>query len=478
MKHHVTKAEDKVPVGKKIAYGTGMAAQRLQAGGITQMANPIFNDVLGIDPRIISLMMGFSRVFDAITDPLIGHLTDNTRSRFGRRRPWILLASFLSGISFAAIWLFPRGMSEGFYIGWFLVASMIFYLCLSLFTVPYLAMGMELTPDYHERTSVMAYRAAMSKAGGFFISSLYIFVGLQCFNDMAHGMRYAGIGLAVVIILFSLVPAIFAREHPNFIVSTKTRKINKVGILESSKRTLRHKPFLILIAVTTVMLVGLTMVVQLGYYVIVYYVFDGVKTTETGMLLSFHQYSALIGSLAGIPILTYFSKHFGKRKTLLGAISLALVGTLLKWVCYSPTFPYLTLIPPFVMSFSLVGVWTLVHAMIPDIIDMDELETNERREGMFSAINSWTVKMATSVAIVTTGFILNLSGFDSSLGSVQPEGTVTIIRICYTLIPAVVLLAGFILMYYYPLTEDRAYEIRAELELKRKQERSAFSEGS
>lgn len=469
MPDHITKPEDKLSAATKVGYGTGMAAERLQMGGLNQMANPIFNDVLGIDPKLIGMALGITRVFDAITDPIMGYITDNTRTQFGRRRPWIALSSILCAVTFASIWMFPRGMSDTFYVFWFIITSVVFFTCLSVFSVPYLALGMEMTPDYHERTSVMAYRTAMAKLGGFMVSSLYLLTSLDIYDDMAEGMRYTGIGIGVLILLFTLSPVLFSKEHIRFFKGKHCARIKpKHGLMHSAKCTLRHGPFLILIGVTVVMLLGLTMVLQLGYYVTVYHVFDGSRTSETGIVLTLAGYSGQIGGLLGIPVMAYVSKRFGKRNTLLCAIAFSLIGTLLKWHCYTPNNPYLTLIPNFSMAFTLAAVWTLIHSMIPEIVDLDELETFERREGMFSAIYSWSVKMGMSLALIISGFILSSSGFEAQFGPDQLESAIFRMRIYYTLIPFAALTVGFVLMCFYPLTEKRSYAIRAQLEQRRK----------
>lgn len=462
--HHITKAEDKVSKGSKIGYGAGMASERLQATSLNQMANPIFHDILGIDPRIVGSCLGISRVIDAITDPIIGYLSDNTRSKFGRRRPWIALSAILCAITFIGVWVFPSGMSQNFYILWLILSTILFYISLSIFSVPYGALGMELSPDYHERTSVMAYKSAMAKMGGFLTSSIFLIVTLDWFDDMAQGMRYTSIGLGLMIIIFSLCPVFFSREHPSLTQRLKEDNQPRITLTKSLRHTLANGPFLLLIGVTVVMLFGLTMVSNLGYYITVYYMFDGARETATGLILTSCGYSAQLGGLSGIPVMAFIAKRIGKRKTLLWAIVIALASDLLKWVCFNPTYPWLSLIPAFVSAFALVSVWTLMQAMLPDVVDLDDLRTNQRREGMYSAIYSWTRKVGMSLSLIISGFILNSSGLDPALGADQADGTITKIRIYYTLVPAIAMIGGFVLMYFYPITEDKAYSIRAQLD--------------
>lgn len=432
------------------------------------MANPIFNDILGIDPRVISSVLGASKFLDALTDPIFGYLSDITRSKYGRRRPWIAVSAVLCSVSFASIWLFPRGMGESFYIGWFIATTLLSLLCLNTFSTPYSALGMELTPDYHERTSVMAYKAIMAKCGGFLVSSLYLIVNDDMFDDIAEGMRYTGIGLGIMIAIFTLITTFTAKEHPDLVANQKKQIRPKASFLQSLRKTLSNKPFLIIIATSLIMLAGMTLVLQFGYYIITYHVFHGVKGGSTGLILTLAGYSGQAGGLSSIPLIPSISKRFGKRKTLLAALCIAFFGTLIKLVCFTPENPYLVMVPGFTLAFAFGAIWTLLHSMVPDVIDLDELKNNERREGMFNAAQSGLVKTGVAIAAISSGFLLNFTGFDTNLGPEQATNTLLQLRIYDALIPAAVILIAFILMYFYPLTEERSYKIRTELEQRRK----------
>lgn len=443
-----------------------MFSYNIQVNSISQMANPVFNDCLGVDPRWIGLILGGSRVWDAVTDPLMGNITDNTRSRWGRRAPWIALSAILCAVPFSAIWLFPRGMSDVFYLTWFLVAALLFYVGSTVFSVPYLALGMELTPDYHERTSVIAYRTIIAQFGGVVVSSMFWLTSLPRWADRAEGMRYVGIGAGLLILIVTLIPAFTAREHPS--LRDIQKKQDKVHLITSIKETVRHKPFLLLIGITVFGLLGLQMVNALGYYVGVYYVFQGDKGPASGRALAMMGYGYQIGTVIAIPILTWISKKIGKKKTMQGALILGILGTFSKWFCFNPDHPQLIVIPALIMSAGMAGVWTLINAMIPDVVDVDELQTGQRREGMFSAIYGWSFKLGIALALILAGFVLNGTGFDASLGKDQTDQTILLMRILFIAIPATGIGIGYILMSMYSLTEERSYEVRKELEVRRK----------
>lgn len=462
--HHKTKPEDRVPFSRKVGYGCGMTAQAMMLQPLTQMASLVFNVCLGVNPVFIGWVMGGSRLWDAITDPVMGSVTDKTRSRWGRRRPWIALGGLFCALTFPAVWLMPRGMSESFYVSWFVVSVLLFYLAFTMFSVPYIALGMELSPDYHERTSVVAFRSIIAQAGGLVVASLYWFNSLPMFDDFADGMKVSGIVIGVAVLVLTLVAAITSREHPSLL----KRQVNKpsVSLMTSVRETISHKPFLMIIAITVLLLIGTLMVNHLGAYISIYYVFGGDKGPAFGKMMTCVLWISKIGTLSSIPLLTMLSKRVGKRNALLAAISLALVGTLLKWFCYTPAHPYLQLVPALLVSSAFAGIWALVNAMIPDVVDLDELQTGERREGMFSAVYGWTYKLGVALALVVSGYVLNLSGFDVDLPQ-QTERSIFLMRLCFTVVPSAAIVLAFVVTWIYPVSEQRSYEIRQKLEQQR-----------
>ena len=466
--NHVTAAEDRVPFFRKVGYGTGMLGYALMIQTYMQFYNPIFNDTLGLSPVLIGWVIAISRLWDAVTDPLMGSLTDNTRSRWGRRRPWIALGALLCAVSFVAIWWFPQGQSQNFYFGWLLVSSLVFYVAFTIFSVPYIALGMELSPDYHERGSVMSIRTVLQQGGFFIVASLYWLTSLDCYADRAEGMRWNSLWVAAVIFAVIAIPAVFSREHPSVRAVTPMEK-KKIPLWRSVKETLSCWPFLNLSLITIVSLLGLMMVGSLGYYVTIYHLFDGDKGEASGRLLTIVNYTIPISTIIAVPLLQKLSTRIGKRSTMVVAFSIALVGTLLKWPCYTPANPWLSIIPSILLGFGSAAAYVFVNAMIPEAVDADELKTGERREGMFSAVYSWMFKIGAAIALLLAGYVLTGTGFDAALESAQPEATIFWMRVCFTAIPAVALAASIGLALTYPITEKKAYEIRRELEALRKE---------
>lgn len=466
--HHVTAADDRVPFWRKASYGTGMLGYALLIQVFMQFYNPVFNDVLGLSPVLIGWVIFIARIWDAVTDPLMGSISDNTVSRWGRRRPWIALGAVVCAISFVAIWWFPRGQSDTFYFGWLLCTSLAFYLAFTIYSVPYIALGMELSPDYHERTSVMTMRTVIEQFGFFIVSSLYVLISLETFTDRAEGMRYNSLWVAAIIVVVILCPAFFAREHPSLAslngrVGQTAVQRKKIPLWLSIKETLSCWPFLNLGLITVISYFGVITVSSLNYYVMTYHLFDGSKGVDAGKLLTITGYCIPISTMVALPLMNLLSRRVGKRHALMVAFALTIVGAILRWPLYTPENPYLAIIPTILFGVGTAGAYLFINAMIPEAVDASELQSGERREGMFSAVYGWTYKLGAALAILLSGYVLKWTGFDTALQGNQSPDTIFWLRFSFSWIAAAAMFLTTLLVMTYPITEKKAYELRRQL---------------
>ena len=304
------------------------------------------------------------------------------------------------------------------------------------------------------------------QAGFFIISSLYWLTSLSCFSDRAEGMKWNSLWVGALIVAVILIPAFFAHEQRMPAASTPQAQ-KKIPLWRSMKETLSCRPFLLLSLITIVSLLGLMMVGSLGYYVTIYHLFGGDKGEASGGLMTVVNYTIPVSTVIAVPLLQRLSVRLGKRKTMILAFAVALLGTLLKWPCYTPANPYLSIIPSILLGVGSAAAYVFVNAMIPEAVDADELRTGERREGMFSAVYSWMFKIGAAFALLMAGYVLSGTGFDAALEGSQAADTIFWMRVCFTGIPAVALAATIVLAYLYPITEEKAYDIRQQLEARR-----------
>ena len=480
VKHFETKPEDRISLIHKIIYGLGAFVNNLLAAAIGGMVI-VLNLGLGMNPALVGLLGALPRLTDAITDPLMGYISDNTRSRWGRRRPYIFVGAIAAGVIFMLLWQLPLGKSESYYFWYFLIGSIIFYLGYTVFATPWVALGYELTPDYHERTRLMGVQNFMGQLAYVVAPWFLLIMQAEMFDGMVDGASYLAVAIGVLVIGVGILPAIFLRErfsHPEPTPEqVAEREAGKTTLWEAVKKnlvdfangfimTLKVGPFLKLCAATFLVFNGFMLISSFQFYVIIYYVFGG--NTELGA--EYAGWSGTIGAVSTfivIGIVTWMSSHFGKRKAFFIAIGVSIVGYGMKWFCYNPEIPWLLLVPAPLMAFGLGGLFTLMGSMIADVCDYDEVQSYERREGMFGSIFWWVVKLGMALALAGGGFLLNATGFDVALDGNQTERTIFLMRFFDVVVPIATSVLAMWAVATFPITEERAHEIRDELEQRR-----------
>ena len=470
--HRRTAPEDRIPFPQKVAYGLGAFVNNLLAGAIGGMTI-VLNLGLGMNPALVGLLGALPRLTDALTDPLMGYITDHTRSRWGRRRPWIFAGAIGAGLLFILLWQLPRGQSEGFYFVYFLVGSLLFYLGYTIFATPWVALGYELTPDYHERTRLMGVQNFIGQLA-YVVTPWFLWVMQYepLFEDLVAGAAGLSVAIGVFTIAVGVLPAIFLRERFKEVAAAEAEE-GASGFRHSMARffqgflaTLKFRPFLKLCAATFLVFNGFILVASFQAYVIIYYVFSGDQSLGA-------QYAGWSGTLAAvstfvvITFVTWLGTRIGKRQTFFVCIGVSILGYGMKWVCYDPAHPMLLLLPTPFIAFGLGCLFTVMPSMIADVCDLDELETHERREGMFGSIFWWVVKLGMALALAGGGVLLNATGFDVALEGAQTARTIFLMRLFDVIVPMVSSALAIWAIATHTLTEEKAYEVRRQLEERR-----------
>jgi GPH family glycoside/pentoside/hexuronide:cation symporter len=466
--HHVTAPEDRISLRQKSAYATGMFVNNLQAAALPAMV-VILNLGLGMNPVLVGLIAAIPRIFDALSDPMVGYISDNTRTRWGRRRPFILVGAILAGLVFALMWQLPDGRSESFYFWVFLGASIIFFLAYTLYATPFVAFGYEMTADYHERTRLHAFANTVGQLVWLGVPWFYaIMANENLFRDTVQGARTLAIAVGVAVAALGIVPAIFCRERKAPAVaegSVQGVLANTVEFLKGIVITFKCKPFLKICGATFLVFNGFQLGFSFSLYVMIYYLFGG-SDSRAGELNGWFGMLTAGFTLLVIPFTAWLATRLGKRRTFFLTISISLAGYALKWIGYNPDHPYWLLFAAPFVAFGTGSLFTLMGSMIADVCDYDELETGQRREGVFGAIYWWMVKIGMSLAGLLTGIMLTVSGFDVALET-QPEKTLFLLRVFDVGVPLLTSALAIAIMLTYPISEQRAYEIREELEKRR-----------
>ncbi len=464
--HYKTAAEDRISLKQKSAYAIGMLVNNLQAAALPAMV-VILNLGLGMDPLLVGLLGAIPRIFDAVSDPMLGYISDNTRTRWGRRRPFIFTGALAAGLIFALMWQLPPGHSQMFYFWIFLAASILFFLAYTVYATPFVAFGYEMTPDYHERTRLHAFANTVGQLAWLGVPWFYALMASELFKDTVHGARVLAIWVGVIVAVLGIVPAIFCRERKTTAPKAAEGFLKNMSqFLKGIGTTFKCSPFVKLCGATFLVFNGFQLGMSFSLYVMIYYVFNGSDSDAGKLMGSFGTLTAIF-TLCVIPLTGWIATHFGKRRTFMLTISLSIVGYALKWVGYNPDHPYWLLFASPLVAFGTGSLFTLMGSMISDVCDYDELQTHQRREGVFGAIYWWMVKVGMALAGLLTGVLLKASGFDVALEAGQAERTLFLLRVFDVGIPIITSIIALGIIATYSITEEKAHEIRGELERRR-----------
>jgi GPH family glycoside/pentoside/hexuronide:cation symporter len=420
----ISNPDDRIKFSQLAAYGSGgiIPIALFNIAGI--LVGLMGNISLGLSAFWLGLILIIPRLWDAVSDPIIGHLSDNARTRWGRRRPFILIGGILVAVFFVLMWWIPKGdmvrvwfPSEAgyhaFQLVYILFTLLLFFTACTIFEIPHGALGMEMTSDYHERTRLFSAKSfvgnlfAMSTPWLFALASLEIFKGPG--GNEADGMRYVSIIIAAILIPLSFWWFYSLRE-PGF---KRAAQQKKTPFWKDMKHTASNKNFIMLTLTIFTLAMGFNFVSLLGSYIPIFYIFGGDKVAGAYLLGINGTIWAITGLLAVFP-LNWISPKLGKRNTLILAIVLMCVAQLSKIVCYNPSYPYLIVIPTVLLSAGMLIFFTLGSSMVGDICDEDDLKTGYRTEGSFYSIFWWFIKMGTALASFVAGALIVFTMFDQT----------------------------------------------------------------
>lgn len=508
------KVSHKVPVGQKAAFGAGHFILNVLPGTLGVFIQFFLLTAWGVDPFWAGLLGGLPRIFDSITDPIMGFITDNTKSKYGRRRPYIFFGAIISGILFFLMWQLDDNASETYIFWHVMVLQLLFLIGNTMFATPLVGLGYEMTPDYNERTRLMAFSNTMGQIAWMIVPWLYVIIpDPETFDTKTEGVRTMALIVGAMTVVFGILPSLFCkgidveitnREEINF----KSLASNLKKLFEGIVLISKNKPFMKLCGATFLVFNGFQLVAAFGVFIIVFYMYNGSYEFAGTWPAWFNTINAIITAFIVIPIISKMATKIGKRNAFLVSTFLSIVGYVLKWwgfdvelneqfnstdlgksltsglgsifeflnpyldnigmswftIDVSNGVPWLIFLPIPLFAFGMGGLFTLMMSMTADVCDLDELENGmPRKEGTFGAIYWLMVKIGQSIALVLGGVILSIVGFDPD-STIQTVETMNNLRIADIIVPAGTAALAFIVMWKYDLDEDRVREIGRALE--------------
>ena len=391
----------------------GWAIGRVAEFGLVStfgQAMNIFAVGFGLNPVVLGWCMMLPRVVDGIVDPIMGHWSDDLHSPWGRRKPFMIGGAFIGAFFLIALWWAQpqwRPLTQFIYLS---VIGTCLYLCYGAYVMAWTAIGYELSDDYHERSKVAAIGGFILAAMGLANSWIYWFALRPMFGGVIWGMRWVGAALAVLIIISAVITTVMTRER-----FTHTNLSKHVPILPALKTTLSIRPFVVLILMKICEIFGGRLTGGISFYLGVYYVCRGDQDLATRI----GGIGATLGTIwnfAVLPFVKPASKIIGKRGALILGSGIGFGTAILAPFITTPEHPYWGLIPGLIVAPLLVISGTIAGAILPDICDVDELQSGQRREGLFTSVMAFVSKLEISLAIVLVGYIVSWSAVDTKIG--------------------------------------------------------------
>ena len=469
MTAYKTPLKDRVPLGQKAAFGAGHLVNNLLPGSLGVFMFFLLT-AFGMDPFLAGLLGGLPRFFDAITDPIMGYITDNTKSRFGRRKPYIFFGAILSGSLFAVLWQLNPENSQMYNFWYFLILSMVYLLGNTMFSTPLIGLGYEMTSDYNERTRLMGFSQTLGQVAWMIVPWFWVLIANpDLFDSQAIGVRRLSIIVGGICMVLGMMPALFCKEIDQTHLTNrddltiKNIARNFKGLIRNMLQIFKNIPFVRLCGATFLVFNGFQMVASFSYFIIVFYMFRGDYGAAGTWPAWFSTVSALCTAFLIIPVITIMSNKWGKRNAFIISTFISIIGYTLKWWGFNPENPWMVFMPIPFLVFGIGGLFTLMMSMTADVCDLDELHNGmPRKEGTFGAIYWWMVKLGQALALVLGGLVLKLVGFDPN-ATIQAAETLTRLRIADITIPALTAGLAIVVMWKYDLTEVKARKIKEEL---------------
>ncbi len=472
MSNQQTAVHQKVPFSQKVAFGIGMLANQMFPAVLGIFMVVLVQD-LGFPGWMWGIIYFFPRIFDAFTDPIMGYISDNTKSRWGRRRPYVIIGAIVMGASFIIMWQLYKTSGIDYNFAYFMFWSFIFYLGITIFSVPYVAMGYELSNDFHERTSIMATAQFLGQWAWVIAPWFWVIMYDPTWFESAEvATRTLAIWVGVVFAICAMIPGIFIKSKSTLNENYSPLNLKNIGnslkeIGSGFVSAFKIKPFRKLCIATFFVYNAFMTIASFSFFIIVYHLFDGDAGAAGIWPTLFGCLGALGTTFMVIPIVAQLSKKLGKKTAFLISQGISIVGYIMLWFLFVPGKPYMFIFALPFFSFGIGSLFLLMMSMTADVIDLDEVNTGLRREGIFGAIYWWMVKFGFAIAGGLSGVIMSSVGFDSG-AAVQPEGAIDGLRLAFSGIPIMGTLIAMYVMRDYSVTEESAGEVRKTLDARKK----------
>jgi len=407
-----------------------------------------FVTVLRIEPLLAGTIITASKLYDTFTDPIMGRISDATKSRWGRRRPYLFGGGIACGLSMFLIFAVPE-MSETATTIYVTAMLLVMATAYTVFNVPYLAMPAEMVEGYHDRSVMMSYRVFFISIGSFFAQSVApILLGfLEDYLGMSQRTAYAWMGaIAGLMITTAMVSSFYGTRKAPMTYEVKS----KMSLRQQAELLIGNRPFLLYMLLKLTGLFGLAATLAAKFFFIKFVM------EQSLAIAGIFGVAFLVGQLGSLPLWVRLSKLKGKKAILIYS-SIAQMAFSASWLLSGPDESMFVYgLRGFLLGIGGCGTLLGTQAMLPDVMEYDYRRTGLRREGMYAGLASFIEKLAFALSAVIIGGFLTYMGFNEDLGvGEQSASALFAIMVCQALLPLAMYASKLVILAFYDLDEEK-----------------------
>lgn len=431
-------SSDKLSIRKKLGFGVCDLGGNLFFTAMGFWTLNYLTDTVALTAAAAGFAIMIGKFWDAVTDPMMGYISDRTKTRMGRRRPYILFGSIPLGVSMWYFFTNPHIESQGALAVWAILALCALNTAYTIVNIPYSALTPELTRDYHERTALNSFRFGFAVVGTILGAAIVLPI-VNAFPDKSSGFSAAGLVMGVIMIVTALITFFSVREPGH-----NQDEIPNEGIIKTYAAVFRNRPYTILILTYAMNIIAINFLQGVLIYYFKY-VFNAENQTTIAMVI------LLVVAMFCIPLSVPVSKRIGKRLTYQIGLGIIALGCAVIWIAghrLGLGFVFAMMIftgTGFGLTY--VAPW----AMVPDTIEWDSVHTGNRKEGIYYGMWTFFSKCGQALSIGISGLILSASGYVAD--AVQTPKALAAIRLLIGPVPVLVFVVGIVILSRYPITE-------------------------
>jgi len=455
-----SQVSERLPMGRKVAYAVGEIGYALGPGTVIAFWYTFFlTDVARLNLGLVSLFWLIVTLWDAVNDPLFGFISDRTRTRWGRRRPFLLFGALPMGILFALLWLVPPFSSQGMLFAYYTIVYILFEAAFTAVSCPYVALTPEIALDHDERTSLVTLRMAFNIGASLLAPVVFSLLVFPRFPERdPRAFMVIGIICGAVSVPPFLSAFFATRERPDF------QQEIAFPLIQSVRFVLRNGVFRYTVAIRVLSWMPVVFAQAVFAYFLIYW--TGMTQDETSLT----QGVILAAAFVFLPLILWLARRFEKKTAYIIAaaswavvmLSIILVPRNVKWAAY---------LIAALAGLGVSGAHVIPRALDTDVLEVDEAVSGIRQEGAYAGVTVFVDKLARSIVLALLPAALNWSGYiqptDQNPVPVQPLSVLTAMRVMISLFPAVLLAISIVVAWKYPLTRSRHTRIRKGLERRR-----------